>query len=42
MEAVVAVPAAEDDGETTVGDIVFTAAESKRIILPLVVPLPYT
>jgi hypothetical protein len=32
-------PALEDVGETTKGDVSFTAAESKRIILPIVDPL---
>jgi hypothetical protein len=33
------VPAPEDDGETEEGDVSFTAAESKRIRLPMEVPL---
>jgi hypothetical protein len=43
LEVGVAAPApeAEGDGETIAGDVSFTAAASKRIILGSVVPLPY-
>jgi hypothetical protein len=40
IEVGVVIPAPEDDGDT-VDDVSSTAAASKRIILPLVVPFPY-